>query len=198
MNERSMSNTGIYKIKNIINNDCYIGSASYTFNKRWNTHKHQLKNNKHHSIILQRAWNKYGENNFNFEIIEYCEPYECLIKEQHYLDNLKPKYNINPNAESPLGRKLKPEDCKKISDRTSGIKNPFFGKHHTEETKKLLSIQKSKPIKVYFTDGTYTTFSQCKYLGIHLGKSEHLGCKLVKPQFHHLLKNYNILRIERL
>jgi len=139
MNERSMSNTGIYKIRNIINDDCYIGSASYTFNKRWNTHKHQLKNNKHHSIILQRAWNKYGENNFKFEIIECCEPSECLIKEQHYLDNLKPKYNINPNTESPLGRKLKPEDCKKISDRTSGIKNPFFGKHHTEETKKLLS-----------------------------------------------------------
>ena len=77
-------------------------------------------------------------------------------------------------------------------------KNSFYGKKHTEETKKLLSIQKSKPIKVYFTDGTYTTFSQCKYLGTHLGKSEHLGCKLVKPQFHHLLKNYNILRIERL
>ncbi len=139
MSEWSNIKTGVYKIRNLITDDCYVGSAAYSFNKRWNTHKHQLKNNKHHSIILQRAWNKYGEKNFKFEIIECCEPSDCLVKEQHYLDNLKPKYNIHPNAESPLGRKLKLEHCKKISDRTIGEKNPFFGKHHTEETKKLLS-----------------------------------------------------------
>lgn len=152
MNERSNINTGIYKIKNIITNDCYIGSAAYTFNKRWNTHKHQLKNNKHHSIILQRAWNKYGENNFIFEIIETCNPSECLLKEQYYLDTLQPKYNINLNANSPLGRKLDKKHCKKISERTKGNKNPFFGKHHSDQTKKLLSekmkvINKGKGLK---------------------------------------------------
>jgi group I intron endonuclease len=139
MSEWSNIKTGVYKIRNLITDDCYVGSAAYSFNKRWNTHKHQLKNNKHHSIILQRAWNKYGEKNFKFEIIECCEPSDCLVKKQHYLDNLKPKYNIHLNAESPLGRKLKLEHCKKISDRTIGEKNSFFGKHHTEETKKLLS-----------------------------------------------------------
>lgn len=139
MDEGSNINTGVYKIRNLINDDCYIGSAAYAFNKRWNTHKHQLKNNKHHSIILQRAWNKYGETNFIFEIIEKCNPLECLKKEQFYIDKINPKYNINPNAESPLGRKLKQEHRKQISERTKGEKNPFFGKHHTEETKKLLS-----------------------------------------------------------
>lgn len=77
-------------------------------------------------------------------------------------------------------------------------KNSFYGKKHTEETKKILSIKKSNPIKVYFDDGTFIIFSQYKYLGIYLGKSGHLGCKLVKPQFQHLLKNYSIIRIERL
>jgi len=139
MSERSMFNTGIYRIRNIVNNDCYIGSAAYTFNKRWNTHIHQLKNKKHHSTILQKAWNKYGENSFKFEIIECCEPTECLIKEQYYLDTIRPKYNINPTADSPLGRKLTKKHRKQISDRTVGEKNPFFGKHHTEETRELLS-----------------------------------------------------------
>jgi hypothetical protein len=76
-------------------------------------------------------------------------------------------------------------------------KNSFYGKKHTEETKNIISIKRSQPITVYFTDNTSIIFSQHKYLGTHLGKSEHLGCKLVKPQFEHLLKNYNILRIER-
>lgn len=76
-------------------------------------------------------------------------------------------------------------------------KNSFYGKKHTENTKNIISTKRSQPITVYFYDGTFITFSQYKYLGTHLGKSEHLGCKLVKPQFEHLLKNYNILRIER-
>ena len=76
-------------------------------------------------------------------------------------------------------------------------KNSFYGKKHTENTKNIISIKRSQPITVYFYDGTFITFSQYKYLGTHLGKSEHLGCKLVKPQFQHLLKNYNISRIEK-
>ena len=139
MSDGSNINTGIYQIRNLINNDCYIGSSAYAFNKRWNTHRHQLKNNKHHSIILQRAWDKYGSNNFIFEIVENCIPVDCIKKEQFYIDKIKPKYNINKIAESPLGRKFNKEHCKKISDRTLGEKNPFFGKHHTEETRKLIS-----------------------------------------------------------
>jgi hypothetical protein len=76
-------------------------------------------------------------------------------------------------------------------------KNAFYGKSHTEETKKILSIKRSQPIKVYFNDNTVIVFSQYKYLGTYLGKSEHLGGKLVKPQFQHLLEKYNILRIEK-
>lgn len=59
----------IYCIKNILNNKVYIGS-SVNFNKRKNLHLHYLKNNKHHSNHLQKAWNKYGKENFVFEIIE--------------------------------------------------------------------------------------------------------------------------------
>jgi hypothetical protein len=86
---------------------------------------------------------------------------------------------------------------KKSKEYCSTHKNPFYGKSHTEETKNILSYKRSKPIRVYFTNGVIVHFSQYKYLGFYLGKSGHLGCKLVKPQFIHLLKNYNILRIEK-
>ena len=61
--------TGIYQIKNIINGKKYIGLSKNCEN-RFKKHKGLLKNNKHENIKLQNAWNKYGEQNFVFSIIE--------------------------------------------------------------------------------------------------------------------------------
>jgi group I intron endonuclease len=83
---------GIYKIRNIINDKFYIGSAK-DIKRRWRRHKCGLRGNKHENLVLQRAWNKYGEENFVFEIVEICEMKELLELEQKYLD-LKPQYNI--------------------------------------------------------------------------------------------------------
>jgi group I intron endonuclease len=58
--------TGIYKIMNNINGDCYYGS-SINVEKRWGRHIYELKRGSHHNSILQRAWNKYGEVNFTFD-----------------------------------------------------------------------------------------------------------------------------------
>ena len=87
---------GIYRIRNLINGKCYYGSSK-NINKRWYRHKYDLRNNKHGNILLQRAWNKNGENNFIFEIIEECLLDELLIIEQKYLD-LKPEYNIGKTS----------------------------------------------------------------------------------------------------
>jgi hypothetical protein len=86
--------SGIYEIRNKINNHKYIGS-SVNIKSRFNKHKNQLKRNRHHNIYLQRAWNKYGKENFEFIILEECEPIKniILVIEQKYLD-LKPEYNI--------------------------------------------------------------------------------------------------------
>lgn len=99
-----MKKIGIYKIKNIITGKFYIGS-SLEIKQRWQRHLKDLENNKHHSIILQRAWNKYGKENFIFEILEECSIENLLILEQEYLDNYLPVYNICPNAGNSYGRK---------------------------------------------------------------------------------------------
>jgi group I intron endonuclease len=88
--------TGIYKIRNKINNKCYYGSAK-NIKRRWARHKSQLKHNRHENIVLQRAWNKYGEENFEFVVVEICDENNLLITEQNYLD-LKPEYNIGRQA----------------------------------------------------------------------------------------------------
>lgn len=95
-----MSKSGIYKIVNKINGKYYLGSAKHIKN-RWKRHRYELRHNKHHSTHLQRAWNKYGESNFAFVIIEECD--NVQEREQELLNVLKPwvpeiGYNVSNNT----------------------------------------------------------------------------------------------------
>ena len=62
----------IYCIRNKINNKKYIGQTSQKigYKKRWNEHKNDLINNKHHSKNLQEDFNKQGVEVFEFTILE--------------------------------------------------------------------------------------------------------------------------------
>lgn len=110
--------TGIYKIKNTINHKLYIGSA-VNIHTRWNRHKHNLRKGNHHSIKLQRAWDKYGENNFIFEIMLICNRNDLQFYEQSALDvmnSYNAGYNSNPFARTSLGAKHTEETKKKLSE----------------------------------------------------------------------------------
>lgn len=95
--------SGVYEIRNKINGHRYIGS-SVDIEKRWNLHNYQLDRNKHHSIYLQRAWNKYGRDSFSFLFLEKEGDKKGRLElEQKYIDTLCPEYNIAPKAGSRLG-----------------------------------------------------------------------------------------------
>ena len=89
--------SGIYQIKNIVSGKIYIGS-SVNILHRWEIHKSDLNNNKHHSIVLQRAWNKYGAGAFEFSILETCFIFALIFREQYYIDKLNPKYNMSKKS----------------------------------------------------------------------------------------------------
>lgn len=131
--------SGVYEIKNILNNHRYVGS-SININYRFNQHLYYLNKGNHHSAILQRAWNKYGEDKFEFNILEICEPIKdtLLFIEQKYLD-LNPEYNICRQAYSLLGFKFSEESKLKMSKRFSGKNNPRFGVKYSKELKCILS-----------------------------------------------------------
>lgn len=114
---------GIYKINNILNGKFYIGS-SVCIERRKTAHIYDLRINKHSNSKLQRAWNKYGEANFDFQIVQECTVEELIKEEQKYLDTLKPEYNIQPIARSSLGTKHSEEFKNKLrKPRTDITKN---------------------------------------------------------------------------
>lgn len=88
-----INNCGIYKITCLKNNKIYIGSSKNLSNRLYN-HKYSLKNGIHKNVFLQKDWNYYGEENFKFEIIEYCDEDKQYELEQKYLNELKPFYRL--------------------------------------------------------------------------------------------------------
>lgn len=154
--------TGVYKIYNEKHeNVFYIGSTSISYNKyiyrngfynRWYTHLRSLIKNKHHSKYLQKVFNKYGSENFKFEIIEICEPEKCIEKEQYWIDFYKKSYklyNTNEKANSVLGYKHTKESKLKISKSHKGKK--LTEEHIFNRT----NAQKGRKKKKYISPGKY-------------------------------------------
>lgn len=101
---------GIYKIINRITKDFYIGSSMDCY-KRMYQHQTLLRHNKHHAPHLQRAWNKYGQENFEYIVLEYVDTesvVELRTVEQKYLIDLSPVYNVSKDAISSLSTKFSP------------------------------------------------------------------------------------------
>jgi group I intron endonuclease len=68
-------------------------------------------------MVIYKALQKYGHSKFSLEILEYCEPDQAILKEQKYIDLLKPEYNLNPIAGSSLGYKHSEATLEKFRNR---------------------------------------------------------------------------------
>lgn len=110
-------NSGIYEIYNKINGKRYIGST-IDFDRRFKEHKNDLINNRHHSVKLQRAWNRYSSDAFNFRIVHLVQYDLLILVEQFYIDS----YNFHNDLYN-----------------TCSIAGNNSGYIHTEETKKRIS-----------------------------------------------------------
>lgn len=88
---------GIYKITNQINGKSYIGKSIH-IQQRWREH---LYNNSKCSL-LKYALQKYGINNFKFEVIEECSQEELTEREIYwiqYYNTFNDGYNLTLGGE---------------------------------------------------------------------------------------------------
>jgi len=122
--------SGVYRLNNLINGKSYIGSSvdlSTRFRIYYSLNSLKRKINKGSSAIYS-AILKYGYNNYSLNILEYCEPNILIIREQYYIDLLKPEYNILQTAGNKLGFKHTEETKAQMSISHKSINHPFFCK----------------------------------------------------------------------
>lgn len=133
--------SGIYEIVNLVTNHRYIGSTSNFYN-RWKAHKSYLRNGKYKTSHFQRAWDKYGEDAFEFRIIVRIPIQSLLYCEQVFLNEEFGEYNSSPVAGSPnKGRKCSDEERAAMSVRMIGNKRGL-GWHPTEEQRARMSMSR--------------------------------------------------------
>jgi hypothetical protein len=130
-------NKGIYKIINLKNNKVYIGQSEKLNNREWN-HFYWLNRGEHHNEHLQKSYNKYGKDNFIFEVIEETED---LDNRELYWINENGGINskLNYNMKNPLSMQWSNYVRVKQSKNMLGENNPNFGNKWSEEKKKTQS-----------------------------------------------------------
>ena len=118
--------SGVYRWVNKVNRKSYVGSAvniSQRLRNYFNLNYLLL-----HNMRIYKAILKYGHSKFNLEILEYCEPTQCIEREQYFMDLFHPEYNILNTAGSMLGFKHSDQSRGNISKSLTGEKNPMYGK----------------------------------------------------------------------
>jgi group I intron endonuclease len=147
---------GIYRIINRKDGKCYYGSSA-NIDKRFSLHLKTLRSGTHHNAHLQRAWTKYGENAFVFEIVEYCNADQLLVVEQAYLDSNVDGYNIGKKSSGGDNISAHPDrDAIVLKIREANRRRLS---NMTEEEKQK---QFSKPMQLNSNWKGGTTYSYCQ------------------------------------
>lgn len=92
--------SGLYVIRNKLNDRLYIGSAKNLYARRA-VHFCELRKGMHHNHRLQHSWNKHGPDSFTFEVLALVPEPALRDEEQRLLDTLTPCYNLSTSAFRP-------------------------------------------------------------------------------------------------
>lgn len=154
--------SGIYSIINISTGKVYVGQ-SINVARRLTRHKSQLRGNKCHNSYLQNAFNKYGADDFSFEVLESCNV-SMLDEREVYWINHFDSTNRNKGFNRECGGNANKSFSEDYRKSRTGKGNPMYGKKHTPEyvnwitkhnqgSSKLLTENDVRKIKISYLRG---------------------------------------------
>jgi group I intron endonuclease len=162
--------SGVYTIHCQTSGKFYIGS-SVKIKARWASHRYLLRNGGHPNTHLQRSYEKYGEHDFVFSIIESCPKNLCVEREQFWISSysMDSLLNNSPTASTRLGFRHSDETRKLLKLRAKDRNHAhlaehffakgtatFLGKLHTEATKakmRAIALSRGTPMMAGWNAG---------------------------------------------
>ncbi|MFA5396501.1 MAG: GIY-YIG nuclease family protein [Methanogenium sp.] len=160
----------IYMIRNNVSNKIYIGSAIGHY-RRKGQHFYMLRRNSHFNLHLQSSWNKYGESNFIFKVLEFVENLDNLQEREEFwiktFNSTNPSYGYNSRTNCKTNLNLKwPEESKfRFSEKKKGI--PLLHINYSEvaqsNNKKVVGIDIITGEEINFD----SVLKAAKYFNIH-------------------------------
>jgi len=169
--------SGIYLIRNKVNGKAYVGQTKQRFIKRFFHHVWKLRKGTHDNKWLQSAFNKYGEDSFEFvvkEIIvgdsEFYNDEEIRIIKEYRSKGIC--YNLSDGGDGAHGVKPSQEQIRKLAEINKALNT---GKKASEETKRKMSETR----KAYYKEHPKTHESIMKSVA---GRRQGLICGEYKTQ----------------
>lgn len=198
MPKRKFPISCIYTITNIINNKIYVGFA-IEFQERILRHVSFLRNNKHHNLHLQNAWNKYGEKSFKFEILEECDR-DLLASQENYWCNMlnthNRRYGYNIRPTNPHNNVVFSEETlMKLKNKIPNRKGIKLSK----ETKDKISVSKqniSSETKSLISETLKSSYKNGKFLNSKVNTN--VICLITGKKFYSIKQACKVLRISYL
>ena len=150
----------VYAHRNLKNGKSYVGMTSRKPNERWRSGKGYKNNLRMWKDIKESNWNTDWEHNI---IGKFEDKQEALNIEEMFIrlfDSTNKGYNISTYDRNSYKRTDKTR--RKNSEAHTGEKNPMYGKHHSEDTKRKMSeahkekiYANIKPILQFSKDGEF-------------------------------------------
>ena len=149
LDRKNHSVSGIYEIRNLRNGKQYIGQTKNLYERQC-THIGSLNRGSHPNRHLQRAWDKYGSESFEFNVLEFCPIEQLNELEKWHIDRCQSNiigYNIRIDPCSSRGLKWTDEQRRKMTERINEEGSWF--RNHTIPRKTMEKAWEASRNKVW-------------------------------------------------
>ena len=121
--------SGVYKITNTVTGEFYIGSSK-DVNKRWRAHKSPSRWDEHQNSPLYQDMQKYGVENFRFQILAPVMEKHLKQVEQELIKMLKHTYNQMNAKVLDIERRKKTQKEYSQSEKGREVSNKAVKKYY--------------------------------------------------------------------
>jgi len=195
----SGKHSGVYIIKHVDSGKQYVGSSKL-MSHRFKQHKAALNGYGHQNSYLQYAWNKYGQDAFEFKVILICDKYQMRYYEQLIMDSLKPEFNQSKSAYSGIAIGATCSDSHKAKVSITSRERWSNAEYRAKATKAIqVSMtadecqKRSDRTKLLWSNPEY----RAKSIAVRQGQAYNKGYKCTTEQVENRKKAGRISNIKR-